>query len=114
MDLIKELTEQLRWHWDHQARPRLGGLTDQEYFWEPAVREPRPGGAGTAALQMGSGALTIDFEYPEPVPAPVATIAWRMGHLMVGALGARVGSHFGGEPMDYQTFEYPGTADVTR
>ena len=112
MDLIKELSEQLRWHWEHQARPRLEGLTDEEYFWEPVggCWSVRPRGTGTAGLQMGSGAFTIEFEIPEPVPAPVTTIAWRMGHLMVGVLGARVGSHFGGEPIDYRTFEYPGTA----
>ncbi|GAA1127500.1 DinB family protein [Arthrobacter flavus] len=112
MDLIKELTDQLRWHWDHQARPRLASLTDAEYFWEPVggCWSVRPRGTGAADLQVGSGALTIDFTYPEPVPAPVTTIAWRMGHLMVGVLGARVGSHFGGEPIDYETFDYPGTA----
>jgi hypothetical protein len=29
------LAEQLSWHWEAQLRPRLDGLTDDEYFWEP-------------------------------------------------------------------------------
>jgi hypothetical protein len=30
-----ELLEQLTWHWTNQLRPRLDGLTDEEYLWEP-------------------------------------------------------------------------------
>lgn len=112
MDISMELTDQLRWHWEHQARPRLEGLSDEEYFWEPVdgCWSVRPRGTGVAALQAGGGAFTIDFEIPEPRRAPVTTIAWRMGHLMVGVLGSRVASHFGGEPVDYPTFDYPGSA----
>ncbi|MBG6181309.1 hypothetical protein [Arthrobacter sp. CAN_A1] len=107
-----ELVQQLQWHWEEQARPRLAGPTDDEYLWEPVPGcwSLRTRGTGTAARQLGGGALTLDFEYPEPVPAPVTTIAWRLGHLMVGVLGARVGHHFGGEPIDYETFDFPGTA----
>ncbi len=36
MDWPHELADQLSWHWEHQLRPRLEGLTDEEYFWEPA------------------------------------------------------------------------------
>lgn len=32
-----DLVEQLDWHWEHHARPRLEGLTDDEYLWEPAA-----------------------------------------------------------------------------
>lgn len=107
-----ELNEQLSWHWEQQLRPRLEGLTDSEYFWEPATASwsVRPRGQSPAPVQAGSGAFTIDFAMPEPDPPPVTTIAWRLGHLIVGVLGARVGSHFGGPPVDYQTFEYAGTA----
>ncbi|MBG6189759.1 hypothetical protein IWX64_000686 [Arthrobacter sp. CAN_A212] len=31
MDITMELTDQLRWYWEHQARPRLDGLSDEEY-----------------------------------------------------------------------------------
>jgi hypothetical protein len=36
VDYHRELLEQLQWHWANQLRPRLDGLTDAEYFWEPA------------------------------------------------------------------------------
>ncbi|MCQ4209459.1 DinB family protein [Streptomyces longispororuber] len=106
------LADQLDWHWHHQLRRRLAGLTDDEYFWEPVPGSwnVRPRGTGTAAVQAGAGGLTIDFAYPEPVPAPVTTIAWRLGHVLVGVLGARNASHFGAEPVDYASYVYPGTA----
>lgn len=107
------LTDQIDWHWTNQLRPRLTGLSDDEYFWEPT-----PGawnlhrrGAGQTDIQGGSGQLTIDWAYPEPDPAPVTTIAWRLGHVIVGVLGARVHGHFGGPEADYTTFDYAATAD---
>jgi hypothetical protein len=112
VDWPNELSDQLRWHWQQQLRPRFEGLTDQEYFWEPAPCSwsVRPRGQSQAMVQAGSGAFTIDFALPEPDPPPVTTIAWRLGHLIVGVLGARVSSHFGGPPVDYQSFAYAGTA----
>jgi len=35
IDWNAELISQLDWHWQHQLRPRVDGLTDEEYFWEP-------------------------------------------------------------------------------
>lgn len=112
LDVPQLLTDQLRWHWENQARPRLEGLTDDEYFWEPVPDcwNLRPRGTGTAAMQGGTGRFTIDFEYPEPVPAPVTTIAWRFGHILVGVLGLRNAAHFGAPAVSYEGFEYPGTA----
>jgi hypothetical protein len=104
--------EQLDWHWRMHARPRLDGLTDEEYRWEPAPGSwnVRPRGTGTAPMQAGSGEFTCDFAVPEPEPAPVTTIAWRLAHLTVGIFGARAASHFGGPAYDYLTYDYPGTA----
>ncbi|MFD8790140.1 DinB family protein [Streptomyces vinaceus] len=106
------LVDQLDWHWRHQLRARLDGLTDEEFFWEPVPDcwSVRPRGTGTTPVRAGSGDFTIDWSYPEPVPAPVTTIAWRTGHILVGVLGARSASHFGGPPVDYMTYAYPGTA----
>lgn len=116
-DWTHELVEQIDWHWRQQLRPRLEGLTDAEYFWEPApgswaVRrrgEPGPVPAEAGGLQGGSGDWVIDFAWPEPVPAPITTIAWRLGHLIVGVLAVRTASHFGGEA-DYMSWPYAGTA----
>ncbi|MEV4116263.1 hypothetical protein [Nonomuraea sp. NPDC049695] len=45
------------------------------------------------------------------MPAPVTTMAWRLAHIIVSCLGYRVGWHFGGQDVDFQTFAYAGTAD---
>jgi DinB superfamily len=115
MDLnwTHELDEQLDWHWQKQLRPRLDGLTDDEYLWEPVVNSwsIRPRGQGRAALSVGGGDLVMDYAYPEPSPAPVTTIAWRLAHMVVGVFGSRLAGHFGGPPVAYDTFEYAGTAD---
>ncbi|MFF7736523.1 DinB family protein [Streptomyces sp. NPDC007984] len=94
-------------------RPRLHGLTDDEYFWEP-VRDCwsiRPRDTSSAPMPEGAGEWTMDFASPAPEPAPVTTIAWRLAHIIVSCLGYRVGFHFGGQDMDSETFPYAGTAD---
>lgn len=106
------LREQLTWHWAHQLRDRLDGLTDDEYFWEPAPGcwSVRPRGAGVAPVRAGSGAMTIDFAMAQPDPPPFTTIAWRLGHVIVGVLAVRNAAHFGRAPTDYQSFDYAATA----
>src|SRR5690625_3441306 len=54
--------------------------------------------------------MTIDFAFPPPEPAPMTTIAWRLGHVIVGVLAMRNASHFGREAVDYDSFEYASTA----
>jgi len=112
VDWTFQVAEQLDWHWRGQLRPRLNGLTDEEYRWEPVpgAWNVRPRGTSTAPLAIGAGDFTIDFARPEPDPPPVTTIAWRLGHITVGVLGMRAASHFGGPPFDYATYRYPGDA----
>jgi hypothetical protein len=112
VDWNAELAGQLEWHWQHQLRPRLDGLTDEEYFWEPVPGcwNVRPRTDATPADAPGSGGWTVDFAFPQPVPAPVTAIAWRLAHVIVGCFGMRNAAHFGGPPASYQTFEYAGTA----
>jgi len=107
-----ELVDQLTWHWDNQLRPRLSGLTDEEYLWEPVAGcwNLRRRGEGRAAIAAGPGAYLLDFDPSEPEPPPVTTIAWRIGHLLVGVFGARNTSHFGGPPTDYPSYDYPSKA----
>lgn len=106
------LLDQLRWHWTHQLRPRLEGLTDAEHGWEPVPGcwGVHPRGTSDAPVQVGAGRFTIDFAFPEPDPAPVTTIAWRLGHVVVGVLAERNASHFGAAPASYRDWEYAGTA----
>ena len=112
MDWTTSLADQIDWHWRNRARPRLDGLTDREYFWEPVAGcwsiRPR---AEAVAMPVGTGDFIIDFDLPEPSPAPVTTIAWRLGHVIVGVLGERNARYFAGPPLSYDDFDYSGTAD---
>lgn len=112
MDWTEELSEQFTWHWDNHLRPRLDGLTDEEYRWEPVQDcwNLRPRAEATTSMAVGAGDHVMDYAHPEPSPAPVTTIAWRICHLLVGVLGQRNASHFGGPPTDYRTFDYPAGA----
>jgi DinB superfamily len=112
LDWTHELVEQVDRHWRDQLRPRYDRLGDEEYLWEAVTNtwNLHPRGQGRTEPEYGGGELVIDFAHPEPVPAPVTTIAWRLAHVVVGVLGARVASHFGGPPMDYQTHHYAATA----
>jgi hypothetical protein len=112
IDWTDQLLDQLHGHWTHQLRPRLDGLTDEEYFWEPvpACWNIRPRSQLTPAIAMGSGAFTLDIVRPGPSPAPVTTISWRLAHLIVSVLGMRLAGHFGGPVVSYEEFAYAGTA----
>ena len=106
------VVEQIDWHWTHALRPRLDGLTDEEYLWEPVPGwSVRPRGQGTAAIEAGTGDTVIEFQFPEPDPAPFTTIAWRLGHVVVGVLAMRNASHFGAAEVSYETWDYAATAD---
>jgi hypothetical protein len=61
-----------------QLEARCAGLDDAEYLWEPA-----PGGWTVRSTPSGPQA---DWADPDPTPAPVTTIAWRMWHIAVDAL----------------------------
>ena len=111
------LLDQLEWHWTNQLRPRLAGLSDDEYLWEPVpgAWNLRPRGEAITPMAAGGGELVADFAYPEPDPAPVTTIAWRLAHVLVGVLGTRNAAHFGGPPADYATRVWPtAAADALR
>ncbi|MFK0292746.1 DinB family protein [Streptomyces sp. NPDC090442] len=108
-DWAHELSDQLDWHWRQRLRPRLVGLTDEEYFWEPVadcwtVRPRR------SEDEMGGGRFTVDYTFPTPAIAPVTTIAWRMAHLTVHVLARRTEMYFGGPSIDYDDRVYAGAA----
>jgi hypothetical protein len=112
LDWNEELASQLEWHWDHQLRPRLQGLTDAEYFWEPvpgcwSIRRREQ---ATASMALGRGEFVMDYAILEPQPTPVTTIAWRLAHVTVGCFGERTASHFDGPPVAWRTWEFAGTA----
>lgn len=61
IDLAELLTEQLAFQWARLTRPRLDGLTDQEYFGEPVqdcwtlrpISERKLGAAGDLVMDLG-------------------------------------------------------------
>ena len=112
IDWNRVLTDQLVYHWQHQLRPRLEGLTDEEYRWEPApgAWSIRPRGASRSPAPIGSGPWERDDAPDDPDPAPMTTIAWRIAHITVEVLGMRSASHFGRPPCDYASWQYAGTA----
>lgn len=115
-DIKPYLLEQLTWHWDGHARPRLDGLTDEEYLWEPApgawnVRERATAADHELLTLSGTGPVGIDFGFPTPDPEPVTTIAWRLWHIIAGIFGARNAAHFGGPPISYADAPYTLSAD---
>ncbi|WP_193105565.1 DinB family protein [Brachybacterium sp. FME24] len=117
-DLSTVLIDQIELHVREFLRPRLEGLTDEEYFFDPTTEgaswtvHPRvhEGQTPPTSIQGGAGDMVIDFEFPEPDPTPLTTIAWRLGHLIVGVLAVRSHSHLGGPPADYMSWSYAATA----
>ncbi len=93
---------QLDWYWDAMLRPRLQGLSDDEYFWEPAP------GCWTVR-PIGEGKFLSDWEEPEPTPPPFTTIAWRMCHIGF-LLAERASYHFGNRSYTLDAVDWPGTA----
>ncbi|MEP7025360.1 MAG: DinB family protein [Actinomycetota bacterium] len=104
---------QLEFYWDQILRPRLDGLTDDEYLWEPV-----PG--SWSIRKQPDGRYLPDMGYPEPDPPPLTTIAWRMMHIGAECLYNRANAFFGDgdAPGDATMFDrrflpssLPGTAD---
>jgi hypothetical protein len=96
LDWNRTLREQWEFHWNHQLRARLDGLTDDEYFWSPVpdtwsvrparqldgaragrcrglhdgLRLPRAGVRG-----LGEAGLRVPVGAKEPFPeAPMADL----------------------------------------
>jgi hypothetical protein len=103
IDWNAELVDQLEAHWEHQLRPRLDGLTDDEYFWEP-VR-----GCWTISRAENPGEFRMDDVRPPHDHEPVTTIAWRLAHL-IEVFGPPAVSHFGDPRADHSAVAYSGTA----
>lgn len=103
------LVDQLDFYLQAHLLPRLEGLTDDEYFWEPVPGSwsVRSDGADGWTLDQGA---TDDAEQ-------ITTIAWRIVHVGVSNLGTRANAYFGpqaGDDVDMFDARYvepiPGTA----
>lgn len=98
---------QLEFYWEVHLWPRLEGLTDAEYLWEPVE-----GAWSVRADETGV------FRFDRQPPEAVTTIAWRMAHVALG-MSTRVSAFFGDGtvPDDADMFDprhepasLPGTA----
>ncbi|MFB6723842.1 DinB family protein [Kribbella sp. NPDC056345] len=109
VDWNAEVVDQLESHWQERLRPRLDGLTDDEYFWKPVPNcwTLSRRGESTAPISFGAGEFTMDYAQPPPQPEPVTTIAWRLAHLCV--VFASTGG-LGRAPVTESTYTYAGTA----
>lgn len=112
IDWNAEVVDQLETHWRRQLRPRLDGVTDDEYYWQPVPDcwTISRRGHSSAPMSFGTGEFTMDYGQAPHDREPVTTIAWRLAHLIVG-FEATSASHFGGPPADVATFAYAGTAN---
>ena len=80
-NMTTELAFQLDFHWTQALRPRLVGLTNDEYFWQPV-----PGcgtisrrGQSHAPVSYGSGEFTWDYGTATPGAPPRAGARGRAG-----------------------------------
>lgn len=114
IDWSERLSLQLSDHWGRSLRPRLVGLTDAEYYWEPVSGAwgVRREGYSAAPQQFGAGEFLIDGADDEPDPPPVTTISWRLGHLLTDVLGSRTERHFGGQLTQRVSYNFPRSATV--
>jgi DinB superfamily len=68
--LAKQLAEACEF-----IRDRVDGLTDEEFFWKPSP------GAWTVHPD-DHGRWFADYEEPDPEPAPITAIGWRLVHVV--------------------------------
>ncbi|PKW15516.1 DinB family protein [Saccharopolyspora spinosa] len=101
MDWRAEVLDQLDFYWT-MWRPGLDGLTDEEYFWEPVP--------DCWSLRRVDDGWAMDFAFPEPVPPPFTTIAWRLGHISGHVFAMRANNHFGDASYRMDAPGYPGSA----
>jgi hypothetical protein len=111
IDWNTALLDQLSFQWDGALRPRLDGLTDEQLLWEPVpdMWSIRRRGDATSPMPTGAGDTVIDFAIPNPKPAPLTTIAWRLGHIAL-VYGERASNHFGDGSLGYASTDWPMTA----
>ncbi len=111
IDWSAEVVDQIESHWRHRLRPRMDGLTDDEYFWQPVPDcwTISRRGQSSAPISFGAGEFTMDYAEPPHEREPVTTIAWRLAHL-IGGFASTNGKRFGRDDNSVQTFCYAGTA----
>jgi hypothetical protein len=75
----------------NRLRTRLEGLSQDEYLWEPT--------ALSWTIRPIDGEWLADWADPDPEPAPITTIAWRMWHIASDCLASYVAPSLGDWPL---------------
>lgn len=78
----------------------LEGLTKEEFNWQPAK--------DSWHLKRVGERWTLDYADPAPDPPPVATIAWRMGHIATCKV-MYVEYAFGARKLTWDDLDLPST-----
>jgi hypothetical protein len=103
-DLLPLLFDAFDYMWN-RTLTRLDGLTVDEYLWEPVP--------DAWTVRPEAGRWRADFATPDPVPAPVTTIAWRMWHI-ADCLASYVAPHLGPSPLPGESREWVGEPRAAR
>lgn len=83
---------------------RLRGISEREYLWEPT--------SNCWTVRAGSdGTMVADWADPDPVPAPVTTIAWRCWHIAVDCLDGYSARLFGSTGTGLAGLHWVNTSD---
>lgn len=76
-DAPAEILAQLTWWWDNLFRPRLDGLSEDEFTWAPAP---------SAVSEVEFGAYGV--------AGPLTTIKWRLQHIAADVFTMRLATLF--------------------
>lgn len=88
-----------------RLRDHIADLDDVEYLWEPVP--------DMWTVREVAGAWVADWARPDPVPAPVTTIAWRIWHI-ADCLASYVAPHLGEWPLSGEFRDWCGDAATAR
>lgn len=93
--------------------PNLRGLTDEEYFWEPAPGcwSVRPRSQVTSPDSWGRGEYAVETCFDGSQQPTMTTIAWRLLHAY-DCFRDYASRAFGRGPLDWNEIEIPSPAAV--
>jgi uncharacterized damage-inducible protein DinB len=88
-----------------RLRDRIADLDDTEYRWEPVPQ--------MWTVREQDAEWVADWAQPDPDPAPLTTIAWRIWHI-ADCLASYVAPHLGEWPLPGEFRDWCGDAATAR
>lgn len=79
-------------------RERFSGMSQAEYLWEPV--------AGCWSVRQSGATIAVEREIPDPDPAPVTTIAWRLWHIASECFAGYTAQGLGDWPLEVHEREW--------